>query len=160
MGKEPPKTITSAEFRKQYVKPKRTPEQRERREQAALCKYIKHQYPKVLYTVDLAGINLSESQRKIHQSRAMRGHPDLMFQEWYKDKYCGLAIEFKAKGEELLNEKGKLRNEHLTEQQNYLVALRERCWFAVFVCGFDNAKKVIDCYMEGGDLSKLNSIIY
>ena len=126
----------------------------EESEQAELCKWVKRTYPNVLYTVDLGGMKLTMYQRKIMTTRAKKGHPDLIFQEWFKDKFCGLAIEFKKTGVVVENKDGSLRScEHLESQLAYLLALRERCYVAVFCCGLQAAKAVIAAYLEGGENS-------
>ena len=113
-------------------------------------------------------MSLTTRQRIVHNTRCKRGHPDMMFQEWYKDKYCGLAIEFKRTGEYIISQKGpnkgkfKSDNDHLMEQLNYIVALKEREWLAGFVIGLENAKIVISAYMEAGSnsLNKIDKLIY
>lgn len=150
------KLITSEQFRKQYsgrsnVKGKVQKKPTETVEQGQLIQWIKATYPNVLFTVDLGGLNLSKTQRIIHLQRAKRGHPDLMFQEWYKDIYCGLAIEFKRTGVKV--EKLCQTDTHFKEQLEYLFDLRERCWCAVFVAGVENAKRVISAYMEANENS-------
>ena len=125
----------------------------EESEQAELCKWVKRTYPKVLFTVDLGGIKLTPYQRSIMSTRAARGHPDMLFQEW-NGIYCGLAIEFKKTGVAVANKDGTLRSDtHLSEQLDYLLALRERCYVAVFCCGLQAAKAVIAAYLEGGENS-------
>ena len=102
-------------------------------------------------------------QRRIMQSRARRGHPDLMVQEWFLDKFCGLAIEFKKTGVKVSKKDGTLRkDQHLEEQLQYLVALRNRYWLAGFVCGVENAKAVIKAYLEASpqSLATINKFIY
>lgn len=146
--------------RKIYKKKNPTEEQ----EQTALIKYVKLKYPKALFTVDLGGLNLNKAQRRIHSQRAKRGHPDLMFQEWFGDTWCGLAIELKRKDVKVVYANGdfKYKDEHLVEQLEYLNDLKNRSWFACFCSGFDDAKKVIDWYMSG-DLTgfqKINNVIY
>jgi len=157
--------MTAKQFRKKYVKKGLTEDQ----EQRKLCIWIKENYPNVLYTVDLGGIKLQPQQKSIMKTRAKRGHPDLMFQEWYKDKYCGLAIEFKRTGVFVTYQTPKAKkglfkadNDHLMEQLNYIVSLKEREWLAGFVCGLENAKKVIAAYMEAGpnSLGIINQFIY
>ena len=84
-----------------------------------------------------------------------------MIQEWYKNKYCGLAIEFKRTGEKVSKADGTLRkNDHLKKQYDYLMALQNRDWLAVFVCGVENAKQVIKLYLEGAELEKINPFVY
>lgn len=124
----------------------------EEKEQAELCKWVKLVYPKLLYTVDLAGLNLSPAQRNIHKTRCKRGHPDLIFDEWYKDKFCALAIEFKKTGT-TINQHAIDKDKHLKEQFEYLMELRQRGRLAVFVCGLENAKIVIKHYLEAGPMA-------
>ena len=150
---------------KQLIKPKQLAEEQEQRK---LCKWIKDTYPNVLYTIDLGGMSLTKAQRMVHNTRCRRGHPDMMFQEWYKDKYCGLAIEFKRTGEYITYQVGKRTGEfktdntHLVEQLNYIISLKEREWLAGFVCGIESAKKVIAAYMEADkrSLEVINKYIY
>ena len=151
---------TSAQYKKVKKKSGRLTEDQE---QAILCKWIKANYPSILYTVDLGGIRLTAGQRVIMKSRAKRGHPDLMFQEWFLDKYCGLAIEFKRTGEKVAKLDGTLRkNKHLEEQLEYLTGLKERYYIAGFVIGPEDAKKVISAYLEAGpnSLEIINKYIY
>lgn len=140
------KTYTSKQFQNKFAG------RSEDAEQAAFCKWIKIKYPKVLYTVDLAGMNLSPAQQRIHQTRCKRGHPDITFDEWYKDIYCGLAIEFK-KTNVKINDYTVQKDPHLKEQLRYLQELRARGRLAIFVCGLENAKIVLKQYLEAGPMS-------
>jgi hypothetical protein len=158
--KKQKKTFTVKEYSKRITKKKRLTEDQE---QAILCKWIKETYPNILYTVDLGGIRLTMGQRVIMKSRAKRGHPDLMFQEWFLDKYCGLAIEFKRTGEKVSKLDGTLRkNAHLEEQLEYLTGLKERYYIAGFVIGIEAAKRVISAYLEAApnSLAVINENIY
>lgn len=151
-----PKTVTIEQFKKKYAARTNTRGKVQKKpsetvEQGYLTQWVKATYPKALFTVDLGGINLSKTQRIIHSQRAKRGHPDMMFQEWYKDTFCGLAIEFKRTGINV--PRMVLHDEHFKEQLTYLIDLRERQWLAVFVAGIDNAKRVISAYMEAGENS-------
>lgn len=135
----------------------------EEQEQAELCKWLKLKYPNVLYTVDLGGIKLNQNQKCIMSTRARKGHPDLILQEWFLDKYCGLAIEFKRTGEVVSNKDGSLRkSDHLLRQLEYLIALKERYYIAGFVVGLEPAKKVISAYLSAGptSLAIINNFIY
>lgn len=136
----------------------------EEQQQARVIKHVKAKYPNALFTVDLGGINLNKVQRRIHSQRAKRGHPDLMFQEWFSDKWCGLAIEFKKHNNKPYYKNGQFKSndKHLCEQLEYINNLRERFWFAGFVCGYEDAIKVIDWYMEGDitTINKINHLIY
>jgi len=135
----------------------------EEQEQAILCKWLKATYPNVLYTIDLGGIKLNQNQKRIMATRSRRGHPDIILQEWFLDKYCGLAIEFKRTGEKVAKLDGTLRkNEHLQRQLEYLTALKKRYYIAGFVCGVENAKKVISAYLEANSnsLGIINKYLY
>ncbi len=159
MAKKKKTLFTVKEF-KNMVKKKRPTENHE---QTLLCRWIKENYPNILYTVDLGGIRLNMGQRRVMKTRAKRGHPDLIFQEWYLDKYCGLAIEFKRTGEKVDKLDGTLKkNEHLEEQFAYLIALTERHYIAGFVIGIEAAKKVIAAYMAASpnSLAIINQFTY
>lgn len=135
----------------------------EEQEQERLCKWIKKNYPNVLYTIDLGGIRLQPYQRRIMATRAKRGHPDIIMQEWFLDKYCGLAIEFKRTGVSVTKKDGTLKKDkHLEEQLEYLIELRERFYVAGFVCGLESAKKVISAYLEANkkSIETINKFIY
>lgn len=128
----------------------------EEQEQRELCIWIKAKYPNVLYTVDLAGMSLTKAQRTVHSTRCKRGCPDLMFQEWLFDHYCGLAIEFKRTGESVTLKDGSLitagkKGQHLKEQLEYIKGLRSKRWVAGFVIGIEDAKKVISAYLSPND---------
>lgn len=157
------KTYTAREFRESFTKGKRgkAVKRTEELEQSNVCAWIKKQYPDLLYTVDMGGVSLTPAQTKIHRQRCRRGHPDMMIQEWYKDIYCGLAIEFK-KFDVTINDTVVSKDKHLQEQYNYLMALRNRGWMAVFVCGEQNAKSVIKYYLEAGanSIRIINQFVY
>jgi len=151
-GKTPQK-VTVEQFKKKYAartntRGKVAKKPSESVEQGYLIQWVKANYPNICFTVDLAGLNLSVRQRAIYSQRK-RGHPDLMFQVWYKDDYCGLAIEFKKTSINV--PKMCLTDEHFKEQLDYLYSLRNARWLAVFVAGIDNAKRVIAAYMEAKD---------
>jgi len=135
----------------------------EDQEQTILCKWMKATYPDLLFTVDLGGIRLQPHQRRIMSTRARAGHPDIMIQEWFLDKYCGLAIEFKKTNADIFKKDGHLKkSEHTGRQLEYLIALSNRFWLAGFVCGVENAKAVIKAYLEADSksLETINKYIY
>lgn len=161
------KKFTSAQFRAKFKVGRSGSLVRstEESEQASLLKWFKLVYPNMLYTVDLAGMDLTPAQRKVHKTRCKRGHPDMMFQEWFRDSFCGLGLELKRTGEILNESKFKGNSKaaiHLREQMDYIMALRSRQWIAGFVVGRVNAEKVIKHYLEAGDnsLQIINQLIY
>lgn len=79
----------------------------------------------------------------------MRSHgrlPDLFIAE-PKGGYCGLFIEIKA--ESIFNKNGTRKTStHLKEQSNMLDKLTNKGYCAVFGCGWDECKKIIDNYLK------------
>lgn len=150
------KTIfTSSEFNMNFGrKGKRIVKKDEEMEQAELCQWLQDQYPfpKLLYTADLAGVKMYKSETHVMKTRCARGHPDFMFQEWFQDMYCGLAIEYKKSGTQL-SMRAIENNTHLSEQWDYLKALRERELIAGFIVGPFAFKKVLNAYLEGSEAS-------
>lgn len=144
---------TAAEYRQSFGKKgNRIVKKSEEMEQAEICLWIKDNYPEALYTVDLAGIKLTPYQKGVMKTRCKKGHPDLMFQEWFQDLYCGLAIEYKKLGTPLSMKKIE-ENDHLSNQWEYLQGLRSREYIAYFAVGPFNCKKIIKAYFEGTEKS-------
>lgn len=112
--------------------------------------YIKFQYPKILFRTDFAaGIKMTIGQsvkhKKLQQSRAW---PDIFIAKPNKD-YCGLFIELKRDVSEVFKKNGELKSdEHVQEQAALIKQLNELGYKAMFACGFDHAKKVIDGYLK------------
>jgi len=120
---------------------------KEEKLQIAVSKYLKLQYPDVIFTAESSGLKLTIGQAVIAKKlRSDRGLPDLMILEPNKYKY-GLFIELKAEGVRLKN--GDMpNNEHIREQAALLVRLWDRGYAAYFACGFDEAKEIIDEYLK------------
>ena len=138
-------------------------------EQKQLLTWVKIQYKDLLFVEDLGGIKLTIGQaKKVKQSRCRRGCPDMSFMHihYYSTgviKYVGLAIEFKKKGENPQKIKGGLKSgAHLKEQYDYLIALRQQGWLAVFATGFKEAQDIIKAYMstDSDDLLSLEPFLY
>lgn len=148
---------------------------REERVQLQVCRYLKMQYPSVLFMCDIAaGLHLGVKWAGITKaSRARRGMPDIYIfmckKLPYGDPgsiemtYYGLAIELKSGKTSIYKKDGSLRSkktvrrtkkkveqfDHLQEQQEALQLLRAQGWKAEFAQGFDEAKKIIDEYLSG-----------
>ena len=138
--------------------------------QMQVADYIRLQYPNVIFHSDFgSGIKLTMGQA-IKQKRlngGRRSWPDMFIAEPVDRKldlakdspfdtfvkrlvYAGLFIELKREGTRIFKKDGKLvADEHIREQFDMLHDLRSRGYAAEFVCGFDEAKKLIDDYMEG-----------
>lgn len=120
---------------------------KEEKLQIAVSKYLKLQYPDVIFTAESSGLKLTIGQAVIAKKlRSDKGLPDLMIFE--PNKYHkGLFIELKAAGVRLKS--GDLPNtEHIREQTALLVRLCDRGYAAYFACGFDEAKEIIDEYLK------------
>jgi hypothetical protein len=122
---------------------------KENRLQDQICRYLKMQYPNCLFRVDfgagavLTGIQAAQQTRQ----QKSRGWPDLFIYEPRKG-FAGLFIELKREGETIYNSKGLFRSEHLHEQNEVHVMLRERGFTGGFAKGFDQARELIDGYLK------------
>ena len=133
--------------------------------QAQVADYIRLQYPDVIFHSDFgSGIKLTMGQA-IKQKRlngGRRSWPDMFIAEpktvripkegimGCDYRLFGLFIELKREGTRIFKKDGKLvADEHIREQFDMLHDLRARGYAAEFACGFDEAKKLIDDYMEG-----------
>lgn len=117
--------------------------------QIAVSRYLKLQYPDVLFTAESSGIKLTMGQAvKAKKMRSGRGLPDLIiFEPRYG--YHGLMLELKKEGTVIYKKDGSLRkNEHLAEQKAVIDKLISKKYYADFVIGFDDAKRVIDGYLK------------
>ena len=120
--------------------------------QISVSKYLKLAYPKVMFTAEGSGINLTIGQAlKCAKQRSGRGLPDMLILKT-NDLYAGLFIELKTKSpfqkNGTLYGHGCKSGEHLREQQDKIDRLREEGYCACFCVGFDQTKKIIDDYME------------
>jgi hypothetical protein len=115
----------------------------------AICKYLQHQYPKVLFTSESSGLRVTISQaRKLKSMRSCSGLPDIMIFEPRKN-YHGLFLEVKREGTIIYKKNGELTaDKHIREQEEILHQLKEKGYFAEFVVGFDEAKAIIDYYFS------------
>ncbi|MBR8535436.1 hypothetical protein KDU71_07675 [Carboxylicivirga sediminis] len=142
---------------------------REENEHEALCIYLAHQYPDVLFNTDLSGVKLPESTAKrVSKLRSSRAYPDLTLYE-PRGRYLGLFIELKRTGEVIYKKDGSLRAmkkpiyrkvrglkkrviigyyDHLQEQHEMILKLRQRGYYADFAIGFDKAVKLVDWYLN------------
>lgn len=116
--------------------------------QLAICNYLRHQYPKVIFTCDLSsGMKLSIGQAvRASKMKSSRGLPDLMIFEPNKH-YNGLFLELKSKTPYKKNGE-LLSDQHLREQLNILKRLIDNGYKAMFSFGFDETKDIIDQYLN------------
>jgi len=115
----------------------------------AVCDYIRYRYKNVLFNSDLAGATkLTMGQAVAMKSlRSNRGFPDLVIyrpSSWY----YGLFLELKQDGTKLYTKDGRPATPHIAEQLECLEKLRTEGYKAEFAVGFDQAKDIIDDYLN------------
>ena len=130
----------------------------------AICKniatYMRLQYPAVIFHFDLAGLNLSRAQAGMMKAiQGGRGWPDLFIAEpGERFKYHGLFLEIKAEGTKLLNKSNSgYATEHLFDQAMFIDRLQKKGYKAEFAIGFDEAKSIIDTYMDQIDMHQISN---
>jgi hypothetical protein len=130
-----------------------------------LCKYMTLRYKGVLWKPDMSGIPLSKPvAARYWRIAEYRGFPDWVCFAHCRDWFCGLHIEIKVHGFDLLGvldgkAGGEKMQQHHQEQLERIWDLRKLGRCAGFAVGFDNCKGLLDAYMEG-DLKKINRHIY
>jgi len=113
-----------------------------------VCRYLRLQYPKVMYNTDLSGIKLTIGQAvKLKNLRSFRGFPDIVIYE-PRGVYHGVFIELKRNGERLVKMNGDYISDHIREQHECMLMLANRGYFCAFAIGFENAKNIIDKYLS------------
>lgn len=114
----------------------------------AVCRYLKLQYPKILFTCESSGIRVGiRAAVKMKSQRSCNGLPDLMIFE-PRNNYHGLFIELKKEGTKLYKKNGEpISDEHLTEQASILSFLNGKGYMAEFAIGFKQAVEIIDNYL-------------
>lgn len=126
--------------------------------QIMVADYLRLRYPDVIFHSDYgSGIKLTAGQaaRQKRMNGGRRAYPDmfiakprLTMQDDMPVYIHGLFIELKKEGTKIRKKDGELvANEHIREQAKMLRELEQNGYMAVFACGFDQAKKVIDWYL-------------
>ena len=116
----------------------------------AIVEYIKLQYPKIMFITDMSGIRLTIGQAK--QAKKLRnpetGWPDIFISE-PRGRFHGLFIEVKDDDAKVYKKRtGSPYNEHIAKQLEVIFNLNNRGYDAYMCIGFDEAKSVIDVYMN------------
>lgn len=118
----------------------------EHTEQKLLVAYIRRAYPKILFTSSVAGVHLSGSKlqqmltwKRLKDAGYRKGTPDLMIFE-PRGNCHGLFIEMKA-----------LKKGVVSDEQKEFQRLANQRGYTHIVCkGFDEAKRVLDIYLNDG----------
>lgn len=124
--------------------------------QRQICRYLKLQYPNVIFRSDFAsGLHLTMNQAVIHKSlQSGRSFPDLFIYKPSRD-YAGLTLELKKEGTTIYVTRGPHKGEltadpHIREQALMLQELNRLGYFARFGVGFDSCKRLVDWYLNPG----------
>ena len=115
-----------------------------------VCKYLDLQYPEIIYTSDMSGMKCTIGQAVEMKAKRCKRYviPDLLILH-PNNEYKGLFIEIKINLGEIVTKKGEMRGDkHIREQFKTLSKLIDLGYAAVFGCGFDHIKKVIDNYLN------------
>lgn len=115
-----------------------------------LATWLQLQYPNVIYRFDLAAdLKLTVGQARKHKAlHPHRGYPDLFIAE-PRSCFHGMYVELKAEGKSPYKRNGELKSsEHLAEQEDFLMKLNCRGYYATFATGFDEAKNLIEQYLN------------
>ena len=118
--------------------------------QVMVADYLCLHYPKVIFHSDFgSGIKLSFYQASLQkrQNGGRRAWPD-MFIAHPNKKYAGLFLELKRDGVRLKKRDGGYSSPHLSEQAKVLTRLNHEGYLAKFAVGFNEAKRIIDAYLE------------
>ena len=139
---------------KRVRKPEPAPVKRgtNKEEEYLICKriseYLRDNYPSVVFHWDLAGLKLSKAQAgKLKVIQGDRGWPDLFIARAY-DRWHGMYMEIKYVTPYLADGRTLKSDKHLEEQQANHEKLRAEGYWADFVTGFDEAKEIIDNYLN------------
>ena len=114
----------------------------------SVSRYLKLQYPDVVFTCDSSGIRLTIGQATVLKAqRSTHKIPDMIILK-PNAEYHGLILELKSEDSSPYLKDGSLsKGQHIQEQNQTLTALLDIGYYAVFIVGFNQAKEVIDNYM-------------
>lgn len=119
--------------------------------QVTVTDYIRWQYPSIIFRSDLGGIKFNIGQAvKIKKIQGTKAFPDL-FVLYPVSKFHGLFLELKIRREEIYRQDGIIRkNDHIREQLIMIQKLNQFGYAADFACSFEDAKRIIDLYIQKG----------
>ena len=114
----------------------------------SVSRYLKLQYPDVVFTCDSSGIRLTIGQATaLKAQRSTHKIPDMIILK-PNGEYHGLILELKSEYSSPYLKDGSLsKGKHIQEQNQTLTELLSIGYYAVFIVGFNQAKEVIDNYM-------------
>ena len=115
-----------------------------------VCKYLKAQYPNVMFLSDFAaGMKMSIGMAtRQNVQKSDHAFPDIMVFE-PRNGYHGLFIEVKRDDSIFYSGTRAIKsNQHVKDQQDCIFNLLAKGYMADFGCGFDECKKIIDNYLN------------
>jgi len=132
-----------------YIPPqKRVKKHSELDVHSSVCKYLK--LKQLMFISDFAaGIKMTQGMA-MRQKAQKSDHdwPDI-FVAHPAGIYHGLFIELKRDRDSLYNKNGTMiKSDHITAQLTCLNLLNAKGYYARFVCGFDEAKELVDLYLS------------
>lgn len=113
-----------------------------------IAEYVRIQYPRVFFISESSGLRVSRGlAAKLKKTRSKHTHLDLYI--LYPNKgYHGLILELKARS--IYKKDGELfKDDHLHDQADTIKKLNKIGYKASFATSFNEAKKLIDEYMNG-----------
>lgn len=126
--------------------------------QEQVAQYIRLQYPDVLFHSDFgSGIKMTKGQaiKQKRQNGGIRGWPDMLIAEPVPHMennrfrvFNALFLELKRENTRLKKKNGEWASDHIAEQAEMLAKLNEKGYKAEFAVGFDEAKRIIDEYLN------------
>jgi len=125
--------------------------------QLGISRFIKLQFPNVVFTAESSGMKLTMGQAiKAKLMRSSRALPDMIILH-PTSKYHGLCLELKKEDTCIIvsrgDKKGQLSEDaHIREQHAILCDLRAKGYYAEFAVGADQAIEIIRKYMAGEEL--------
>lgn len=115
----------------------------------AIVDYLKLQYPNVYVISESSGVRVTPGlAKKLKRTRSAHVHLDLYILE-PRNGFHGLILELKAK--DIYQKKNPelfLKSDHINDQAKTIKELNKKGYLATFAIKFDEAKKIIDNYLN------------
>jgi len=124
----------------------------------AFATYLANQYPHVVAThianerktklvANNRGGFFTPEGNRLKRMGVRKGWPDWNIAH-PTPKYHGLYLELKAEGVKIFKKNGEFTTPRIKEQFEILERLEKAGYYADFALGFDNAKEILDAYMQ------------
>ena len=121
----------------------------EERVHFAIADYLRLQYPSVVFLSESSGVRTTPGlAKKLKRTRSNHTHLDLYILE-PKKGYHALILELKAK--DIYQKKNPelfLKSDHVNDQDRTIKMLNKKYYKACFAIKFDQAKQIIDEYLN------------